>query len=444
MKFDFCELKNFALNSNKRSKKSILEPQRKVINGVTFVVETLSFFPSVTAGIWLKGGSRTENAKVNGVSHFIEHLLFKGSKEVTYSQIYKAFDRMGGAVDAFTSREIMGFYFRVQRKNFEEAFYLLCEMLFNPAFNEEEIERERGVILEEIKMVNDTPSDVAVDIFMNKAYKGNSLGLPIQGSLKSVKGIKRRDILLRHKELISPSNIIVTATGEIDLKEVERNFSNYFKKLIQSNSPPIEKATFYPGIFGIEKKHLEQTQIVMGFQSEKSSSPKRYALMVLANILGGTMSSRLFTEIREKLGLVYSISADHIGEIETGIFGISAASSNENSRRTIDEIVRVLEEFCKNGPSKEEIEIAKENIIGATLLSLESGSARMGRLARNEVYFGKQKPIEDSIKGVDMVKGDEILKIARETFNPKRMNMVVLGNKRAVKGIDFSQLERRW
>ncbi len=445
MVFNPKDLRRFSSPRKGTFKKSILMSERKKLkNGLTIVSENIPFFPSVTAGIWLKGGSRTEKESENGITHFIEHLLFKGTKELSYSQIYKTFDRMGGAIDAFTSREMMGFYLRVQKKNFEEAFNLLCQMVIHPAFKEEEIERERGVILEEINMVKDNPSEFAVDLFMENVYKGNALSLPIQGKEKSVKQIKRKQILQRHRELISPSNIIITATGEITLKEIEESFKKYSGELCDQRRYRFEEAKFQPGIKSYQNNHLEQTQIIIAFESEKASSEKRSILTVMANILGGTMSSRLFTEIREKLGLVYNISADNIGQFDTGLFAIQAASSNENASKTIKEIIKVLYDFCEKGTSKEEIEIAKENLIGGTILSLESTSARMGRLARDEIYFGKPLPIENLLNGIEKVKETEILKCARYIFNPKRMNIAILGEKQSLKGIDFSILDRKW
>ncbi len=439
------DLRKFSSPGKGSSKKPILRSERKKLkNGLTIVSENIPFFPSVTAGIWLKGGSRTEKESENGITHFIEHLLFKGTKELSYSQIYKTFDRMGGAIDAFTSRELMGFYLRVQKKNFEEAFNLLCEMVIHPAFKEEEIERERGVILEEINMVRDNPSEFAVDLFMENVYKGNTLSLPIQGKEKSVKQIKRRQIFQRHRDLISPSNIIITATGEITLREIEESFKKYLGDLHDQRRYRFQEARFQPGIKSYQKNHLEQTQIIIGFESEKASSEKRSILTVMANILGGTMSSRLFTEIREKLGIVYNISADQIGQFDTGIFAIQAASSNENAGKTLKEIIKVLYDFCENGASKEEIEIAKENLIGGTILSLESTSARMGRLARDEIYFGKPLPIENILNEIEKVKEDEILKCAREVFIPKRMNVTILGERKSLHGVDFSILDKKW
>ena len=418
--------------------------RKKLENGITFVTESLPYFPSITAGIWIKSGSRSEKPAVNGSSHFVEHLVFKGTKRLKYMEIYKAFDRMGGVLDAFTSREIMGFYFRVQKKHFKEAFSILSEMITEPAFPKEEVERERSVILEEIKMVNDTPSDVAVDLFMKDAYPGHPLGRAVQGSEKIISTISRNSLLQRHRELISPENLVLTATGDIDLKEFMEAAKAPIQKLKKVSMSKFPKAVFGKGTKVYEKDHIEQAQIIFGFESEPAFSPFRYDLLVLANILGGTMSSRLFTEIREKLGLVYSISAEPIGSQDTGIFGIQAASGHKQAGRTINETIKVLYDFCKTGPSEEELEIAKENLTGGFILSLESASARMGRLARNELYFESQPSVESAIKGIEKVTSKNVVKMARKTFTADKLLLVVLGKKSAIKDLNLKPLEEKW
>lgn len=444
MMFDIDSYFKKATSQKSKSSSPINLERKKIQNGITFVTESISCFPSVSAGIWIRGGSRTETPEINGSTHFVEHIVFKGTKNLSYSDIYKAFDKMGGVIDAFTSREIMGFHFRVQKRHFEEAFSILSEILFEPLFPRDEMERERKVILEEIKMVNDSPSDVVADLFMERAYPNHPLGMPVQGSEKIISKMTIETLKKRHRELISPQNLIVTATGDIEMNELFSSFKKYHRYLPQTKKREFRPPHFSKGIKIFERKHLEQAQIVLGFESEKASSKNRYALVVLANILGGTMSSRLFTEIREKLGLVYSISSEHIGQYDSGIFAVQAASSNEAAPRTLQETIKVLYDFCKNGPSKEEIEIAKENLIGGLILSLESTSARMGRIARNELYFGRQFDVKEAINGIESVSSSKLTSIARETFNPKKMNVTILGRKSALKGVDFSVLERKW
>ncbi len=439
---DFCLSKD-SLRKSKNSSPVKLE-KKKLKNGITFVTESFSSFPSLCAGIWMRGGSRTEPSEINGSSHFVEHAVFKGTKSLSYTQIYKAFDKMGGVIDAFTSREIMGFHFRVQKRHFKEAFSILSEILFEPIFPEDEIERERKVIIEEIKMVNDSPSDVVADLFMQRAYGNHPLGRPVQGSEKIISKMPLDSLKKRHKNLIASENLIFTATGDVEMSELFEASKKYLPLIPESKTESFGAPHFFPGIKVFEKNHLEQSQIVIGFESERASSKKRYALAVLANLLGGTMSSRLFTEIREKLGLVYSISSEHIGQYDGGIFVVQAASSHEATPGTVKETLRVLSDFCRTGPNKEELEIAKENLIGGLILSLESTSSRMGRIARNELYFGKQFDVQETIKGIEKVNSPTLLSLARETFNPKKMNVVILGKKNALKGVDFSVLERKW
>lgn len=444
MNFDIDSYLKKAFKKKTGNLSAVKLERKRLKNGITFVTESISCFPSVSAGIWIRGGSRSETPEINGSTHFVEHIVFKGTKNLSYSDIYKSFDRMGGVIDAFTSREIMGFHFRVQKRHFEEAFSILSEILFEPIFPQDEIERERKVILEEIKMVNDSPSDLIADIFMKSAYPRHPIGMPVQGNEKIIYKMKLETLKNRHKELLSPQNLIVTATGDIEMDELYGSFKKRLNNLNKQKLLHFDSPKFMTGKKVYERKHLEQAQIVFGFESERASSPNRYALILLANILGGTMSSRLFTEIREKLGLVYSISAEHIGQYDTGIFAIQAASSHQAAPQTVKEIIKVLHNFCKNGPSKEEMEIAKENLIGGLILSLESTSARMGRIARNELYFGKQFDVKEAISEIEKVSLSKITDLARKTFLLNKMNLVILGRKNALKKADFFLLEEKW
>jgi len=419
-------------------------PQRKVLrNGLTVVVETLPHFPSVTAGVWVKTGSRCESPAMQGASHFIEHLVFKGTPTRTYGEIYKAFDRMGGVLDAFTSREIMGFYFRVQKSHFHEAFDVLADLLAHPTLPPDEVERERGVILEEIKMVNDTPSDAAGDLFLERAYPGHPLGHPIQGTAATVSRMTRPALLRHYRYLLQPQNLIVTATGDTTLAEVLQQVEPVLARL-PGGRPLTRKAPrFRPGRALFTRAHLEQAQLMIGFGADRADSPRRFVLLVLANLLGGTMSSRLFTEIREKRGLVYNISAEHAGYQDTGLFGIQAATSHTNAARTLDETLKVLGDLCRDGLGHDELEVARENLLGGTILSLESPSSRMGRLARNELYFGRQRPVRESIEGIQKVTEKALIEAARSLFRRDNLLVGVMGRASALKGLDLSPLGGR-
>jgi predicted Zn-dependent peptidase len=410
-------------------------------NGLTVVVERMPHFPSVTAGVWVKRGSRQEAAATNGASHFVEHLVFKGTPTRTYGEIYKTFDRMGGVLDAFTSREIMGFYFRVQKSHFPEAFEVLADILVNATFPEGEVERERGVILEEIKMVTDTPSDLMGDLYLERAYPGHPVGRPIQGTGRSVSALGRAAIMKHHKEMMRPPHLVVTATGDTTLKEVLRQVEPVLGRMRGKKSPEQKIPSFEPGQALFQKDHLEQAQIVAGFESEPSRSPHRHALLVLANLLGGTMSSRLFTELREKRGLVYSVSAEHMSMTDIGLFTVQAATSHAKASRTIRETFKVLRDLAKSGPTEEDLLIAKDNLLGGIILSLESPSARMGRLARNELYFGRQKPVQEMIDGITKVTAKDLHARAREVFRADSVLLGVLGRESALKGEPLGLLE---
>jgi predicted Zn-dependent peptidase len=412
-------------------------------NGLTVVVERMPHYPSVTAGVWVKSGSRQETPSTNGASHFVEHLVFKGTPTRTYTDIYKSFDRMGGVLDAFTSREIMGFYFRVQKAHFPEAFEVLGDMLVNASFPENELERERGVILEEIKMVNDTPSDLVGDLFLARAYPGHPLGRPVQGTEGSVSAMTRASVMRHYRNMMQPQNMVVTATGDTTLKETRELVAGLLGGLRNKALKPLKVPSFKGGQDVFKRNHLEQAQIVMGFGAEPASGPNRHVLMVLANCLGGTMSSRLFTEIREKRGLVYSISAEHLGFTDTGLLSVQAATSHTKAEATVRETIDVLKDVIENGLSEEEIEIAKDNLVGGLILSLESAAARMGRLARNELYYAEQRPAREMIDGIGRVTAKRAANQARKLFRADNALVCVMGRSSTLKRDVLSPLAGR-
>ncbi len=416
--------------------------QRKVLsNGLTVAVERLPHFPSVTAGVWVKRGSRQETAQLNGVSHFIEHLVFKGTPTRTYGEIYKTFDRMGGVLDAFTSREIMGFYFRVQKAHFPEAFEVLSDMLAHPTFPPEELERERGVILEEIRMVNDSPSDLMGDLFLARAFPKHPLGKPIQGTEESVSRVTREQVQRHYASMMRPENLVVTATGDTTMGEVLAQVEPTLGGLKPGKPAAERPPRFKPGVELFQKEHLEQAQIIVSFSAESAAGPHRYVLLVLANLLGGTMSSRLFTEIREKRGLVYSISAEHAGYKDAGIFGVQAAASHATAARTLKETLKVLADVAHQGVTAEEMEIAKDNLLGGVILSMESASSRMGRLARNELFFGEQRSVRESVEGIKRVTAKAMVAQARALFQPENALVTIMGRESALKNLDLSVLD---
>ncbi len=410
-------------------------------NGLTTVVERMPHFPSVTVGVWVKRGSRHEPPSLNGASHFVEHLVFKGTPSRSYTEISKTFDRMGGVLDAFTSREIMGFYFRVQRDHFAEAFDVLSDMLTHPLFPEEEVERERAVILEEIKMVNDSPPEFMGDLFLARAYPKHPLGRPVAGTAELVKAMTRKRIMRHYRSMLKPGNIVVTATGDTNLRELMKSVEPQLGGMKGEAGKPGAIPVFRGGQEVFRKNHLEQAQIVLAFRSEPAGGPNRNVLSVLANALGGTMSSRLFTEIREKRGLVYSISAEQTAFSDAGLFVVSAAASHANARRTVLETVAVIKEAADKGFTEEEVEIAKENLVGELVLSMESPSARMGRLARNEVFYGKQRPAAASIERIRKVSATRIAHLGKKLFDPDNALLCLLGRPSSLPKTALSPLE---
>jgi predicted Zn-dependent peptidase len=398
-------------------------------NGLSVVTETLPYFPTVSLGLWWKTGSRHETAEVNGISHFIEHMLFKGTEQRTAYDIAREIDAVGGSLNAFTGKEYTCLYARVLRRDMLLGLDVICDMYKNSLFKEEDIEHEKQVVIQEIKMIEDNPEEYIFDIFNASYYRDQALGLPILGSVENVEGFTRDMLLHRFANNYSPANAVMTATGRFDhdalVAEAEKRMSGLpgFDLSADASAPPVSHTTI-----DIRNKDLEHTYVCIGTDGTGQMDERRYPLYALNAIVGGSMSSHLFQEIREKRGLAYNIFSYVNCFRDVGTFGISTSTSDDLIPEVIGLIKEEVAAVGRSGVSDSELAFAKEHIKGNFFMSLESSEARMGRLAKNEIYFGRYIPLKSTLQEIEKIKRSQLEEVANLVCgDASRMSLVVLG-----------------
>ena len=397
-------------------------------NGLTILTETMPHIKSVSLGVWLKKGSRHEQERDNGISHFIEHLVFKGTKTRSAQDIALVIDRLGGQVDAFTGKEYTCFYFRALDEHVPVAMDLVTDIVLTPRFDEADIEKERKVINEEIRMVEDTPDELLYDIFSQSYWKGHPLSRPIQGTIESVGNMTPSRLLAHFRNSYVPSQMVIAAAGSLKHEKLVSMVRKRFEQLEgTSKNGRITPPTFYPTVVKREKKTLEQLHVCIGVRSFPTNSAHRYRLFVLNTVLGGNMSSRLWQRVREKEGLAYSVFSAVNSFLDCGFLMIYAATNPKQGDRVVELIVEELKRLKTDPPTKDEIHVAKENLKGSLMLSLESASARMMNLARQEIYFGRQFGMEDMLKGLDKIRPTHLQELAEELLASNPAALAALG-----------------
>ena len=385
-------------------------------NGVRIVLEEIPAVRSVTIGIWVLTGSRNETEENNGISHFIEHMFFKGTKTRTAQDIAEAFDSIGGQVNAFTSKEYTCFYAKVLDTHKDFALEILADMFFNSTFDEEEMEREKKVVFEEIKMYEDTPDDIVHDLLARASFGQHPLGYPILGTEEHLKAFNP-DILRGYiKERYTPENVVISVAGNADqsfLKRIEDYFGTFESSKDRTG---IHKPMFLAN--NIERnKETEQAHLCLGFNGLEIGHKNVYSLVIMNNVLGGSMSSRLFQDVREKQGLAYSVFSYHSSFLDNGLLTIYAGTGNEQLPLLRDTISKTIDTLVKDGLTDKELKNSKEQLKGNLVLSLESTNSRMNRNGRNELLLGHHRTIDELIKEIDEVNHDSIQKVIETIFN---------------------------
>jgi len=404
--------------------------QKKILpNGLVVLTELMEHVHSVSVGIWLRTGSRREPADLNGISHFIEHMVFKGTRRRTAEDIAREVDSVGGMLDAFTAKEMVCFNTRVLDEHLPKAFDILADMVLEPKFSEEDIERERSVILEEIRMTQDNPEDLVHELFTQNFWNPHPLGKPILGTPETVSAFTREKIQSWFGRWYTPNNIVVTAAGHLPHSQMVDLVAERFAGLSPSKDGlPDAVPQAAPHITLCQKNELEQVHICIGVPALPMSDDRRFAVSVLNNVLGGGMSSRLFQNIRERLGIAYAIFSELNAYRDAGMLSVYAGTSLE----TAPQLVRsVLEEFrrLKDEPlTDEELRRAKDHLKGATLLALEGTGQRMNSLARYHLYFNRYFTPQELIALLEKVTPRDVQQIAREFFQLERIAASVVGN----------------
>jgi predicted Zn-dependent peptidase len=398
-------------------------------NGLVVITEPMQHVHSVSVGVWLRSGSRREPAELNGISHFIEHMLFKGTRRRTAEDIAREVDSVGGMLDAFTSKEMVCFNTRVLDEHLPKAFDVLSDMLLEPKFADEDIDREKSVILEEIRMTQDNPEDLVHELFMQNFWSLHALGRPILGTPETVSRLTRKVLQSWFGSWYTPNNLVVTAAGRLEHSRFVALVAGSFAKLAPSaNGAPDTVPQAAPHLTLCKKNELEQVHICIGVPALAMSDRRRFAVSILNNVLGGGMSSRLFQNIRERQGLAYAIFSELNAYRDTGMLSVYAGTSLEKAEQLVKS---VLEEFrrLKDEPlSEEELRRSKDHLKGATLLALEGTGQRMNSLARYHLYFNRYFTPEELIAMLESVRAEEVQQIANEFFQPGRLAASVVGN----------------
>ena len=397
-------------------------------NGVRIVTEAMPYVRSVSLGVWIGSGSRIEHGPENGISHFIEHMVFKGTKHRSAEDIARSVDSVGGGLDAFTSKELVSFNTKVLDEHLPFALDILADLVLNPVFLERDIEREKGVILEEIKMEADQPEFVLHEAFISNFWKGHGLGKPILGTRETVKKFGQEMLFGYYDRIYSPKNILITAAGNLDHDDIVKLVRNSFAQMTERGSVPTDCVPkSHAPIILKKKESLEQVHIAVGVPAYPLAHELRFPLYVLNTVLGGGMSSRLFQNIREKQGLAYAVYSELNLFSDTGCFTVYAGTAVETAKQVVNSVIQEFRCLKDNLIGEDELRRAKDHLKGSLMLSLESTSSRMSNLARQELYFARFMSLDEMLESIEMVTRDEVQKIAQEFFRTENIAVAMLG-----------------
>ncbi len=398
-------------------------------NGLVVLTEPMEHVHSVSVGIWLRSGSRRERPEINGISHFIEHMVFKGTQRRTAEDIAREIDRLGGMLDAFTSKEMVCFNTRVLDEHLAKAFDILAGLVLEPKFAVDDIVREQSVVLEEIRMTQDNPEDLVHELFTQNFWHPHALGRPILGTPETVSAFTRDTLQTWFQQSYAPNRLVITAAGHLAHAELVDLVSSRFSKLPRiedgfTDPTPVPS----PHITLRSKSELEQVHVCLGVPALPLTDRRRFIVSVMNNILGGGMSSRLFQNIRERQGLAYSIFSDLNPYRDVGALSVYAGTSLDTVAKVVQSVLGELRKMRDEPIEAEELRRAKDHLKGATLLALEGSGARMSSLARYHMYFDRHFTPQELIAMLEAVTAEEVQQIAQELFQPGRIAASVVGN----------------
>jgi predicted Zn-dependent peptidase len=398
-------------------------------NGLRVITEAMPHVRSVSVGIWIGSGSRRESAEQNGLSHFIEHMLFKGTSKRSAEDIARSVDSIGGNLDAFTAKELVCFNTKVLDEHLSQAFDVLADLVLHPMFREEDIEKEKGVILEELKMEADSPDYLVHEIFSSNFWKDHPLGKPILGTRETVKKYDRAMVQSYYSSIYAPANMIITAAGNLSHERMVALVREHFEDVAPGEplgADPVPGT--HARIALRNKKALEQVHMCLGVPSYPLPHEERFACYVMNTLLGGGMSSRLFQNIRERQGLAYAVFSELNPYRDTGCLSIYAGTSIESAPKVVQSILKEFRQLKQETVNDEELRRAKDHLKGSLMLSLESTGSRMSNLARQEMYFARFFTLDELVESIELVTAADVQRIAQTFFDPKQIALTVLGN----------------
>ncbi len=404
--------------------------QRTVLgNGVRVVSERMPHVRSVSVGVWISTGSRHERPEENGICHFIEHMLFKGTRTRSAEDIARAVDSIGGNLDAFTAKELVSFNTKVLDEHLAQGFEIVADLVLHPTFCAEDLEREKGVILEELKMEADNPEYQVHEVFAGNFWKDHPLGKPILGTKDTVRRFDRDMIASYYSRNYVGANIVITAAGNLVHEQIVDFASQCFAALPPGEGHPNgQPPATHARISVRHRKSLEQVHVCLGVPSYPLSHADRFGCYVLNTVLGGGMSSRLFQNIRERQGMAYSVFSELNPYSDTGCLCVYAGTSLDNVRRVIASVVGEFARLKDEYITEDELRRAIDYLKGSLMLSLESTSSRMSNLARQELYFARFFSLDELVESIERVSRDDVMRIARTFFDPRAIAVSVLGS----------------
>ncbi len=388
----------------------------------------MSHVRSISVGVWIRSGSRLESSAESGISHFIEHMLFKGTRSRSAEEIARSIDSIGGNLDAFTSKELVSFNTKVLDEHLPQAFDILSDLVLHPAFREEDIEKEKGVILEELKMEIDNPEYLVHEIFCSNFWKGHPLGKSILGTRETIRSFRHDTLANYYQRIYVPSNMVITAAGNLEhgrlIDLVRRSFGSL---LASGAAPPSAQPATHARLVMREKKSLEQIHLCLGVPVYPLPHEKRFICYLLNTMLGGGMSSRLFQNIREQQGLAYAVFSELNQYRDSGALMVYAGTSANSAPKVVEAVVKEFRSLKQELVPAEELRRAKDHLKGSLMLGLESTASRMANLARQELFFGRFFSLDELLDSIEVVTAEEIREVARDCFDPRHIAVTLLG-----------------
>jgi len=396
-------------------------------NGVRIITEEIDHVRSAAIGIWVGAGSRDEREGFEGISHFIEHMFFKGTEHRSARALAESLEAVGGQLNAFTTKEYTCYYAKILDEDLDLAIDVLSDMFFSSLFDEKEIEKEKNVVIEEIKMYEDSPDELIHDVFSEHVWNDHPLGKPILGTEESIRSLNRDKIMHFLTEHYAPDNVVISVAGKINHEDVVAKLSPHFGTFKRGGRRVLEETPRGHTIEYNQKKDTEQMHIILGVPGLGQDDEDIYAMHIFNNILGGGLSSRLFQEIREQRGLAYSVYSYHSTYVDTGLFAIYAGTSPKNTQEVIACILEELLKFKQKGISSEELVRIKAQIKGGLYLGLEAVSSRMSRLGKTELTYNRVLSPEEVVEKLENVTVEDVLRLVQRLWQKDKISIMTLG-----------------